>query len=96
MTSPALAFAPGSPASGGGIAQSAMAAAATGGIPIPNLSSSSSSGDIGQTFGSDNSGFNVNFGTSWGQGGTAAAAPWWVWAGVLVLGLVWIKRKPSI
>jgi hypothetical protein len=93
---PATAFAPGSPAAGGGIASGAMTAAlGAGGISVPGLTSSSSSGDIGQTFGTDNSGFNVNFGTSFGQGGAAAIVPWWVWAGALVGGLLWIKRKST-
>jgi hypothetical protein len=62
---------------------------------LPSFETSSRSGDIGQTLGFDNSGFNVNFGTSLGQGGAAAAVPWWVWAGVLLGGLLWIKKKST-
>lgn len=93
---PALAFAPGSPAAGGGIASGAMnAALGAGGISVPGLTSSSSSGDIGQTFGTDNSGFSVNYGVSLGQGGAGVAVPWWVWAGVIVGGLLWIKKRST-
>lgn len=87
---PAQAFAPGSPAGGAGIAQ---LAAKGGGMSIPplNFTSSSSSGDIGQTFGTDSSGWSVNIGGA--NLGTGANAGLWLAAALVVGFVLWRKKS---
>lgn len=94
MTQPAQAFAAGNPASAaGGIAQSALAAAlpGLGGVSVPGFTSSSSSGDIGQTFGTDSSGWSVNIGGA--NLGTGANAGMWLAAAMVVGLLLWRKKS---
>lgn len=93
MTQPAQAFAAGNPASAaGGIAQSAMAALpGLGGVSLPGFTSSSSSGDIGQTFGTDSSGWSVNIGGA--NLGTGANAGLWLAAALVVGFMLWRKKS---
>ena len=74
---------------GGGIAQQARNAMT---LPPLNLQQSSSarSGDVYSTFGLDNSGFSVNYGSGVAQGSSGLLLV----AGVVVLGLLlWKKRS---
>lgn len=52
-------------------------------------SASSKSGDQFTTYGARDTAFNVNY----GSGGIGAALPWWVWAGGLVMGYLWLKKR---
>lgn len=93
MSQPAQAHAAGNPASAAaaGIAQRAISAALPS-LNLPGLSqsASSSSGDIGNSFGFDSSGWQVNVnGASVGTGSNAGL---WI-AGAIVLGaLLWRKK----
>lgn len=63
--------------------------------PLPplnfNSASSAKSGDLYTTFGARESAFNVNY----GSGGIGGAVPLWVWAGGLVLGYLWLKKRSA-
>ncbi|MCZ2495731.1 hypothetical protein GN316_03070 [Xylophilus sp. Kf1] len=87
MSTPANAFAPGSPAGGSGVAQAAMA-----GMPPLNLNltAASRSGDVVSTVGYSGDGFNVNYGNGVSQGGLSV--PTWVWLAAAVAGVVAWKR----
>ena len=89
MTSPALAFAPGSPAGAAGIAQKAM----TGGMPLPNFTSNSSatSGDAFASLNNNAGEFSVNYGSGVLQG----AGSVWLIAAVAVVGLLVWKKKSA-
>lgn len=89
---PAQAFAPGSPAGGSGIASQALAALpGLGGVSVPGFTSSSSSGDIGQTFGTDSSGWSVNIGGA--NLGTGANAGLWIAAALVIGVMLWRKKS---
>ena len=87
MTTPANAFAPGSPAGGASIATAAR-------MQLPplnlNLTAASRSGDIANTVGYSGDGFNVNFGDGVQQGGLSV--PSWVWLAAIVAGVIAWKR----
>jgi hypothetical protein len=94
MTTPATAFAPGSPAAKKSIVDGAIGAAMSGmGISIPGLTqnTSSRSGDILSGERSTGDGFNVNFGNGVSQGG--AAIPVWVWIAVAAGVGLWAWKK---
>jgi hypothetical protein len=66
-------------------------------VPLPplnlNQSSSAKTGDLASQFGSDGSGFSVNFGNGVSQGNsTPTLSPLMIGALVLVA-LVWMKKK---
>jgi len=66
-------------------------------LPPLQFSSSSSakSGDIGQTLGFDHSGFTVNYGSGVSQGGALPAVNPLVLGAIVVLGLVWMRKKST-
>jgi hypothetical protein len=56
-----------------------------------NTASSAKGGELFTTFGARESAFNVNY----GSGGIGGAVPWWVWAGGLALGYLWLKKRSA-
>ena len=57
-----------------------------------SASSSAKTGDFANKFGSDSSGFNVNYGSGT-NGGTTAGLPWELVLGAMLVGLVLWKMK---
>ena len=97
MADAATANAPGNPASPtSGIAAAAASKIMGGGggsmtIPPLNFQSSSSSGDIGQSFGFDSSGWSVNVGGA--NLGTGENAGLWIAAAVVLGVILWRKKS---
>jgi predicted MFS family arabinose efflux permease len=86
------AFAPGSPAGGPSITDKKT-------MTLPPLqfsstaNSSAKGGDISQSMGVDNSGFNVNYGAGASLGGSLPSINPLIIGAVVLLGALWIKKS---